>query len=68
MINLDWDVREAGLDVSVVVKEVVHTPIFEKNMQRLRFFENFYLSVPSDLIAFFPGGSHTSQTIYNGSS
>ena len=29
-------------------------------MQRLRFFEKLHLSVQIDLIAFCPGGSHTS--------
>ena len=58
--NLDRDVREGVLDVPVVVKEDVHTPIFENNMQRLRFFEKLHLSVPIDLTAFYPGGSHTS--------
>ena len=57
--NLDREVREAGLGAPVVVKGV-HTPIFEKNMQRLRFFEKLHLSVPTELIAFCPGGSHTS--------
>ena len=50
--NLDWDVREAELGVPVVVKEGLHTPVIENNMQRLRFFEKLHLSVPTDLIAF----------------
>ena len=37
--DLDWDVREAEFDVLVIAKEVAHTPIFENNMQRLKFFE-----------------------------
>ena len=43
-----------------VAKEGVHTPIFRINMQRLRFLEKLHLSVPTDLIAYCPGGSHTS--------
>ena len=43
-----------------VAKEGVHTPIFKNNMQRLRFLEKLHLSVPTDLIAYCPGGSHTS--------
>ena len=58
--NLDQDMREMGLGVPVVVKEGAHTPIFENNMQWLRFFEKLQLSVPTDLIAFCPGGSHIS--------
>ena len=58
--NLDLYVREADLNVPVVVKECVHTPIFQNNTQRLRFFEKLHLSVPTDLIAFCSGGSHTS--------
>ena len=38
--NLDRDVREAGLGLPVVVKEGVHTPTFENNMQRLRFLKS----------------------------
>ena len=44
--------REAGLGVPVVVKEDVHTLIFENNMQRLTFFTELHVSVPTD--------SHTS--------
>ena len=58
--NLDPDVGETGLGVPAVVKRGVHTPIFESNMQRLRFFEKLHLSVPNDLIAFYPGDSHIS--------
>ena len=43
----------------VVVKEGVHTLIFESNMQRLRYFGKLHLSVPTDLNAFCAGGSHT---------
>ena len=50
--NLDLYMREAGLNVPVVVKECVHTPIFENNTQRLRFFEKLHLSVPTDLTHF----------------
>ena len=48
------------MDVPVVVKESVHTSMFQINMQRLRFFEKLYSSVSPDLIAFCPGGSPTS--------
>ena len=58
--NLDRGVREVGMNVRVVVKEGVHTVIFENNMQRPRFFERFHLSVQTDLVAFCPGGSETS--------
>ena len=57
--NLDRDVREPGLGVPVVVKGV-HSPIFENNMQRLRFFEKLHLSFPTDLMAFCPDGLHAS--------
>ena len=43
----------------VVVKEGVHTLIFESNMQRLRYFGKLHLSVPTDLNTFCAGGSHT---------
>ena len=56
--NLNQDMREMGLGVPVVVKEGVHTPIFENNMQWLRFFEKLQLSVPTDLIAMV---AHISQ-------
>ena len=52
--------REAGLGVLVVVNKGVHIPIFQNNMQRLRFFEKLHLSVLTYLIAFSPGGSYTS--------
>ena len=58
--TLDRDVREVGLGVPAVVNKGVHTPIFENNMQMVRFFEKLHLSAPTDLIAFFPGVSHTS--------
>ena len=51
--------REAGLGAPVVVKEGVHTLIFESNMQRLRYFGKLHLSVPTDLNTFCAGGSHT---------
>ena len=59
--NLDRGAREADLGVPVVMKEDLYTPIFENIMQRLRFFKKLHLSVPTDLIAFCPGGSHTSR-------
>ena len=58
--NVDWDVKEVGLGVPVVVNKGVHTLIFKNSMQRLRFFEKLHLSVPTDLITFCPGSSHTS--------
>ena len=58
--HLERDVREASLSVPVILKKGVQTLIFENNMQRPRFFEKLHLSVPTDLIAFCPGGSHTS--------
>ena len=42
------------------MKKDVHIPIFENNMQRLRFFEKLHLSVPTDLVLFCLGGSHIS--------
>ena len=50
--------REAGFGVPVVVKEGVHTLIFESNIQRLRYFGKLHLSVPTDLNAFCAAGSH----------
>lgn len=61
--NLDVDVREAGLDVLVVMKKGFCTATFESNMQKLRLFENLDLFVPTDSIVFCSGGSHASTFV-----
>ena len=61
--NLDVDVREAGLDVLVVVKKGFCTATFESNMQKLRLFENLDLFVPTDPIVFCSAGSHASTFV-----